>query len=50
VIDALIDRLNDTTQAVCKKDNVPADAWADERHAQSRGFHKATMRFKQALP
>lgn len=63
VIHALIDRLNETTQAVCNEDNykdravyvnlrgsVPADAWADELHAQSRGFHKAAMRFKQALP
>lgn len=63
VIRALIDRLNETTKAVCNEEKyrdravhvdlrgtIPSDEWADELHAQSQGFRKAALKFKQALP
>lgn len=61
VIGALIDRLNDTTQAVCSeypqravyvdlRGSVPPQEWADELHATSAGFREAAKRFRQFLP
>lgn len=63
VIKALIDRLNETTMAVCMEEKykkravyvnlrgtIAANEWADELHAQSKGFKKAAMKFKQFLP
>lgn len=63
VIKALIDRLNETTEAVCKEDKykeravyvnlrgtIPANEWADELHAKSNGFKAAASTFKQMLP
>jgi hypothetical protein len=61
VMQALMDRLNETTQKVCDaypdravyvnlRGAVPPDQWADELHASSAGFSKAATVFRTHLP
>jgi hypothetical protein len=61
VIRALIDRLNETTQKVCReypdravfvdlRNSVPRNEWADELHATSNGFAHAAECFMKHLP
>jgi len=59
VVAALIDRLNETTERVCKayprarfadlRGTVPANQWNDELHPTSAGFAKAAAALKKVL-
>ena len=59
MIAALLDRLNDTTEAVCQDEDrgvyvnlrgsVGDANWIDELHATSEGFARAAARFRTFL-